>query len=183
MCRKCRRAASSLASPAKSILLVFKHQHLTRVGGRGVGLFCLAAPRSNVHPWQSLPTDSAATERAVRFWSHYAICFSSLLLFSTDICLRGFCGWQGRALSSRGRRGGGCLSPPVFPRDPKPNWNEILNDSQVSPPSKKFSSMGSSSKNHPGISLGENVPFVSVDNLSVWLGFVFLLILVTFKRI
>ena len=67
MGRKRCRAASSLAASAKSILLVFKHQRFTRVGGRGVGLFSLAAPRSNVHPWQGVPTDSAATQRAVRF--------------------------------------------------------------------------------------------------------------------
>lgn len=52
---------------AKRVLLVFKHQHLTRMGGRGVGLFSLAAPRSDVRPWQVLPADSTATELAVGF--------------------------------------------------------------------------------------------------------------------
>lgn len=96
MCRECRRAVSSLAAPAKkSVLLVFKHQRLPRRRGRGGGLFSLAAPGSDVRPWQVLSADSSATERAVGFRSHYAICFSHLLLFSADICSRGLCGWRG----------------------------------------------------------------------------------------
>lgn len=42
--------------------------------------------------------------------------------------------------------------------------------------------MGSSPENHPDISIGNNVPFVFVDNQgAAWPGFGFILILGTFK--
>lgn len=91
----------------KSILLVFKHKHLTRIGGRGVDLCALAAPRSDVHLWQVLSAENTATERAVRFRSHYAICFSTLLLLGADICSRGLPGGGGAFFRGRGGGGGG----------------------------------------------------------------------------
>lgn len=139
MCRKCCRAVSSLAAPAKkkekkkSILLVFKHKHLTRIEGQGVDLCALAASRSNVHLWQVLSAESTATEPAVRFQSHYTICFSNLLLFSVDICSRGLCVWRGVLLFREKRRRGreARLRLPTSPRDPKPNRSRILNDFKV----------------------------------------------------
>lgn len=163
MCRKmlqsCVLVRCSCKKKKKSILLVFKHKRLTRIGGRGVDLCALAAPRSNVHLWQVVSAENTATERAVGFRSHYTICFSNLLLFSVDICSRGLCVCVLGVLFSRGR-GGGCPRLPTSPRDPKANSNEILNDSKLSTPSKKFYSVGSFPTTQPHIGFGDNGPFV-----------------------
>lgn len=123
VCSILHRAPFSLAAPAKkkkSILLVFKHQPLMRVGGPGVDLF-LAAPAPACVPGRAcLPTARTRSGLSDPQSLRHLLLPSSALqhrhMFAGFVCM---C-VSSRALSSGGE-GGGRPSLPAFPETPNPN--------------------------------------------------------------
>lgn len=124
VCSILHRAPFSLAAPAKkkkkSILLVFKHQPLMRVGGPGVDLF-LAAPAPACVPGRAcLPTARPRSGLSDPQSLRHLLLPSSALqhrrMFAGFVCM---CVCVERGAFLWGRRRGSPI-PACLPRDPQP---------------------------------------------------------------
>lgn len=144
VCSILHRAPFSLAAPAKKkkkkAFCLFSNTSLS-CGWGGRAWTCSWQPRLQRASLAGPACRQRGRGAGCRIRSHYAICFSHLLLFSTGVCSRGLCAcvYVSSGALSCGGEGGGRPSLPAFPETPNLNGNEILNDCKVSALSRTFS--------------------------------------------